>query len=175
MEGASARGGEGSASQFLLPTTLNVDANFIKINFFYDVSSSFSFYLRRVRKKITAKHFCPLAAPPVPLPSYPSALHFPSLCHVLPVGFRPFRSRFPLTHFYLPTLPFSHISVTVVFMVVGGFTAAPLAHFRRMDGRRDQRGLGGSLPTASNLNTYSGEGDEDGERTLHTRQQQPVR
>lgn len=130
MEGASAEGGEGSASQFLLPTTLNVDANFIKINFFYDVSSSFSFYLRRVRKKITAKHFCPLAVPPVPLPRFP--LHFPSS----------FCSRFPLTHFYLPTLAFSHITVTVVFMVVGGFTAAPLAHFRRMDGRRDQRGLG---------------------------------
>lgn len=145
MVGASAGGGEGSASQFLLPTTLNVDANFIKINFFYDVSSSFSFYLRRVRKKITAKHFCPLAAPPVPLPSYRSALHFPSLCHVLPVGFRPFCSRFPLTHFYLPTLPFSHISVTVVFMVVGGFTAAPLAHFRRMDGRRDPKGVWGDL------------------------------
>lgn len=138
--GASAGVGEGSASQFLLPTTLNVDANFIKINFFYDVSSSFSFYLRRVRKKITAKHFCPLAVPPVPLPRFP--LHFPSLCHVLPVGFRPFCSRFPLTHFYLPTLAFSHITVTVVFMVVGGFTAAPLAHFRRMDERRDQRGLG---------------------------------
>lgn len=117
MVGASAGGGKGSASQFLLPTTLNVDANFIKINFFYDVSSSFSFYLRRVRKKITAKHFCPLAVPPVPLPRFP--LHFPSLCHVLPVGFRPFCSRFPLTHFYLPTLAFSHITVTVVLWSSG--------------------------------------------------------
>lgn len=169
--GASAGVGEGSASQFLLPTTLNVDANFIKINFFYDVSSSFSFYLRRVRKKITAKHFCPLAVPPVPLPRFP--LHFPSLCHVLPVGFWPVL--LPVSTY--PFLP-AHFSIFPHHRHSGfygrrGFYGSAIGSFPS-DGRTERpKGSGGSLPTASNLNTYSGAGDGDGERDPFTRGSSP--
>lgn len=122
----------GLTSQFLLPTTLNVDANFIKINFFYDVSSSFSFYLQRVRvKKITAKHFCPLAAP---VPWHP----------FFPVGSAP--------DFHLPILP-AHFSIFPHHRHSGfygcrGFYGSAIGSFPS-----DQRGLVGDLRTASNLNT----------------------
>lgn len=97
------RGGGGWEWKSFCPSTLNVDANFIKINFFYDVSSSFSFYLRGSNdgKKSLPSTF---------------ALFFSTF------------STFAASACFF--FAFTFASVTVVFMVAGDFTAAaPTAHF----------------------------------------------